>query len=241
LVRWFSIFSSVKRNKKDIQLIRFIIKTFGYRPKNLSYFYEALTHKSISNKSSTLKSNERLEFLGDAIFDAVIANYLYDKFPEEDEGYLTKLKSKVVSRKSLSSIAERIQLRKHIIYQKGRSIKISTLEGNALEALIGAIYLDSGYQAVHKTVNHHIFRKYVDLTTLLEEEIDFKSKLFIWTQKNKLILDFKVVTEENKGENWLYKVEVEINSQTYGLGTGTSKKIAEQAAAQETLILMGEL
>ena len=241
MFRWISIFSSVKRSKKDIQLIRFIIKTFGYRPRELSYFYEALTHKSISNKSNTLKSNERLEFLGDAIFDAVIANYLYSKFPEEDEGYLTKLKSKIVSRKSLSSIAEKIELRKHIVYQKGRSIKISTLEGNAFEALMGAIYLDGGYQAVHNTINHNIFRKYVDITSLLEEEIDFKSKLFIWTQKNKLVLDFKVLTEENTGDKWLYKVEVSINGQTYGLGSGTTKKVAEQAAAKETLVLMGEL
>lgn len=241
MFRWISIFSSVKRSKKDIQLIRFIIKTFGYRPRELSYFYEALTHKSISNKSNTLKSNERLEFLGDAIFDAVIANYLYSKFPEEDEGYLTKLKSKIVSRKSLSSIAEKIELRKHIVYQKGRSIKISTLEGNAFEALMGAIYLDGGYQAVHNTINHNIFRKYVDITSLIEEEIDFKSKLFIWTQKNKLVLDFKVLTEENTGDKWLYKVEVSINGQTYGLGSGTTKKVAEQAAAKETLVLMGEL
>ncbi|MGB0932975.1 MAG: ribonuclease III [Lishizhenia sp.] len=241
MFRWFSIFSSVKRSKKDIQLIRFIIKTFGYRPKELSYFYEALTHKSISNKSEKLNSNERLEFLGDAIFDAVIANYLYDKFPEEDEGYLTKLKSKIVSRKSLSSIADKIQLRKHILYQKGRSIKIATLEGNAFEALMGAIYLDGGYQAVHKTVNHHVFRKYVNVDTLLEEEIDFKSKLFIWMQKNKLNLEFKVISEENNGEQWIYKVEAEINGQSYGMGVGASKKIAEQAAAKETLILMGEL
>lgn len=241
MARWFAIFNSVKRSKDDVQFIRFIIKTFGYRPKELAYFYEALTHKSISNKSKKLKSNERLEFLGDAIFDAVITHFLYTKFPDENEGYLTKVKSKIVSRKSLSEIGATIGLKNYIKYQKGRSIKISTLEGNAFEALIGAIYLDSGYEAVYKSVNHHIFRKYLDLNHLLQEEIDFKSKLFIWTQKNKLDVVFKVISEDNKGNNWEYKVEVLINGKSYGLGIGSSKKLAEQVASQETLILMGEL
>lgn len=240
LRRFFQLRSTTK-SKQDLILIRFIIERFGYRPKKLRLFKEALTHKSIANTSKKLRSNERLEFLGDAIFDAIVADYLFEKFPKEDEGYLTKIKSKVVNRKSLSAIASEIGLIDHIIYQKGRTIKVATLEGNALEAIFGAIYIDGGYQAVYKTVKYHIFRKYTDLNNLLEEEIDFKSKLYIWAQKNKLPLDYKVLKEENLGHKWHYQVEVVIQNKSFGMGSGSSKKIAEQAASKETLLLMGEI
>jgi ribonuclease-3 len=206
----------------------------------LSYFEQAITHKSLSS-ADTDTSNERLEFLGDAILDAVIAEYLYQRFPEEDEGYLTKIKSKVVSRKTLGEIAETMELRSVIRYHKGRSINLATIEGNAFEAIMGAIYLDGGYEAVKKCVQHHVFRKYVDLNRILEEEIDFKSRLFIWSQKKRLKLDFIVLSEENIGGNWQYTVMVTINDTNYGRGTGSSKKMAEQAASKETLELMGEI
>jgi ribonuclease-3 len=237
---WFSI-SKQKKSKKELDLIRFIIKQFGYRPKNLELFQRALTHKSISNITDGLSPNERLEFLGDAIFDAVVAEYLYERFPDQDEGYLTKVKAKIVSRNTLGQIGEQMELRSMINYQKGRAIKIATLEGNAFEALIGAIYLDSGYDIVKKIIIHHIFRLHLDLTNLLDKEIDFKSKLFIWCQKNKLELDFTVLKDEHKGGYWEYEVEAVINNRKYGKGTGESKKSAEQLASKETLILMGEL
>jgi ribonuclease-3 len=216
------------------------LQRFGYRLNNVSYFQQAITHKSLTI-GDTDTSNERLEFLGDAILDAVIAEYLYQRFPDEDEGYLTKIKSKVVSRKTLGEIAETMELRTVIRYHKGRSINLGTIEGNAFEAIMGAIYLDGGYEAVKKSVQHHIFRKYVDLNRILEEEIDFKSKLFIWSQKKRLKLDFVILSEENNGGNWQYTVMVTINDTNYGRGTGSSKKMAEQAASKETLELMGEL
>ncbi len=217
-----------------------MLKRFGYRPKNVAYFVRALTHKSSSNITN-LPSNERLEFLGDAILDAVVAEMLFAKFPEEDEGYLTKIKSKIVNRGTLGMIGHEMEIHRVLQYNKSRSIKIETIEGNAFEALIGAIYLDGGLRSVEKSVNHHIFRKYVDINQLLEEEIDFKSKLFIWSQKNRLPLEFEVVTEENQGSSWLYTVRVMINEKEFGRGSGSSKKRAEQAAAKETLELMGEV
>jgi len=238
LKRWFSFRSSPKR-KNDLKLIRFVIRKFGYRPKNLLLFKIALTHKSIANTSKDLISNERLEFLGDTILDAVIADFLYHKFPEEDEGYLTKIKAKIVSRKTLATIAASMNISDYIVYQKGRNIRLTTLEGNAFEALIGAIYLDAGYEAVKKSISHTVLRIHLDLPTLLEKEIDFKSKLFIWCQKNKLDIDFKSIREEIIDGEWHYEVEVFINSNPYGRGVGDSKKMAEQAASKETLDLIG--
>lgn len=239
MAAWFS-FGAVKKSKEDLELIRFCIDQLGYRPNDTSLFVQALTHKSLSNAEGTA-SNERLEFLGDAILDAIIAEYLYMKFPEEDEGYLTKLKSKIVSRQSLAAIAESANIRKHLRYQKGRVVKLATLEGNALEALIGAIYLDGGIEAVKRTVYHHLFRIHVDLNNLLEQEIDFKSQLYIWAQKNRLEIEFKTLQEEVIHGNWNYEVEVVINFKPYGRGKGESKKAAEQIAAKETLMLMGEI
>jgi ribonuclease III len=229
-------------SEDELAIVRFVIIKFGYRPNNIRYFVKALTHKSFGNTNSeNLVSNERLEFLGDAILDAVIAEMLFLKFPKEDEGYLTQIKSKVVSRKTLAEIGEDLDLKKYIRYDKSRSINLSTLEGNAFEALIGAIYLDGGYESAKKSILNHIFRKYANLNKILEEEIDFKSKLLIWCQKARLKIDFNVIREESINGNWEYEIEVIINKKQYGKGIGSSKKSAEQSASKETLILVGEV
>ena len=234
----FSFFS--KKNDEELELIQFVQSSLGYKPKNLKLFRKALTHKSIAHNSDEI-SNERLEFLGDAILDAVIAEMLFNRYPDEDEGHLTKIKSKIVSLRTLSGIGEEMQIGKGLRYNKGRSIKMATIEGNAFEALIGALYLDGGYGSVRKSINSHTLKQYVNLNQILVEEIDFKSKLFIWSQKNHLPLDFDVISEENKGASWNYVVRVLINEKEFGRGTGSSKKKAEQAAAKETLELMGEV
>jgi ribonuclease-3 len=225
--------------KEDKVLQKFIEAKFGCRPKRLQLYRTALTHKSHSNTLEEVESNERLEFLGDTILDSVVAEYLFHKYPNQDEGSLTKLKSKLVSRKSLSTMGASIGIRNHILYQKGRAIQMSTLEGNALEALIGAIYLDRGYQVIKKAIEQHLFEKFVDLNKLLTEEIDFKSRLYIWSQKNKLNLEFIIKEENHNGKFWEYVSLVQINGKHYGQGTATSKKSAEQKAAKQTLILMG--
>lgn len=228
------------QSRDDRSFTKFFIEKFGYKPVDIKLFHQAVTHRSLSHSQQEDHSNERLEFLGDAILDAVVAEFLFSKFPNEDEGYLTKVKSKVVSRKSLSDIAGDLNVREILRYNKGRSININSLEGNAFEAIIGAIYLDSSYDVVKNVIRNHIFRKYVDLNKILEEEIDFKSKLFIWSQKKRLQLEFAVVSEENVAGVWTYEIEVKVNGKKYGRGIGSSKKLAEQAAAKETLELMGE-
>lgn len=233
-------FLSKKSSGEELEIIQFVQRSFGYKPKNLELFKRALTHKSLANNSEEI-SNERLEFLGDAILDSVIAEMLFHKYPNKDEGHLTKIKSKIVSRRTLSMIAEEMEIGEVLRYNRGRSIKMATIEGNAFEALVGALYLDAGYDTVQKSIGKHILRKYIDLNQILEEEIDFKSKLFIWSQKNRLPLEFEVVSEENHGASWKYVVMVLIKGKEYGRGSGSSKKKAEQAAAKETLELLGEV
>ena len=232
-------FISAKKSEKDLIIIKFIIQNFGYRPIDLNIFKKALRHKSLS--SEDINSNERLEFLGDAILDAVVAEYLYNKFPGDDEGYLTKLKSKIVNRKTLSEIGEKMGLREVIKYSQSRTINLSAIEGNAFEALIGAIYLDGGFNKAKVSLQNFIFRKFVDINKLLEVEIDFKSRLFIWCQKKRLTLEFVLHSEENIEGSWLYTIRVAINKKEYGEGKGSTKKEAEQLASKETLQLMGEI
>jgi ribonuclease-3 len=128
-----------------------------------------------------------------------------------------------------------------LIYNQARSINLATLEGNAFEAIIGAIYLDGGFEKAKQSLNNHVFRKYLDFNRLVIEEIDFKSKLFIWCQKKKLNIEFVVVSEKHENGLWHYEVKVVINNNEYGFGKGFSKKAAEQEAARETLQLMGEI
>jgi len=166
---------------------------------------------------------------------------LFLKYPENDEGYLTKLKSKIVNRKTLSDIGESMEIRLILKYNQSRTINLSTLEGNAFEAIIGAIYLDGGYEKAKQSLNNYVFRKYLNFNRLLEEEIDFKSKLFIWCQRKKLHIDFFVVKETHENGQWCYEVVVIINKKEFGKGSGLSKKSAEQVAAKETLQLIGEI
>ena len=230
-----------KRTEGELKLYRFILTKFGYKPKSLTYFKKAVTHRSFNGDSEQEYSNERLEYLGDAILDSITAEYLFLKFPESNEGALTKLKSKIVNRKNLSKLGEDIGIRNILLYNQSRSINLSSLEGNAFEAIIGAIYLDGGYDKTKKVLREHVFRKYLDFNQLLHEEIDFKSKLYIWCQRKKLKLFFKLVSEEHSAGQWEYKIMVQINNQDYGLGKGKSKKVAEQNASKETFELLGEL
>jgi ribonuclease III len=237
----FSKLSELSKSDADKEIAQFIRAKFGYKPKNIQFFSHALTHKSLLYADDTLVSNERLEFLGDAVLDAVIAEYLFRLFPHEDEGYLTKVKSKFVSRKSISEIAERMDIRSVLGYQKGRTINMNTIEGNAFEAIMGAIFIDGGFIAAKESLEKHILVKYADVNKILEEEIDFKSKLFIWCQKNRHELEFEMLSEENENGFWKYKMMAKINQKSFGQGIGTSKKVAEQAASKETLELLGEV
>jgi len=233
------IISGFTLNKEEKRIYSFIKRNFFYRPKNMSLFMEALCHKSKAKKIN-INSNERLEYLGDAILDAIVADFLFLEFPNSDEGQLTRIKAKIVNRASLSMIGGEMEIRKVLIYDSSRPINLSSLEGNALEAIIGAIFLDGGFVRTKKIILKIIKSHYGDFTAVLKQEIDFKSKLHIWCQKNRLHLEYRLQSEEKKGEKWEYFMEVFIDNKPYGKGQGSTKKSAEQEASKETLELIGE-
>ncbi len=233
------IFSKKKSSKKNIELSTFLLKTLGYRPNNIELFEKSFMHKSHSNSIANLESNERLEYLGDRVLDLIVAQYLFERFPQKDEGELTKLKSKIVSRKMLGSIGEKMGLINHIKYSSSRSINTSTLEGNAFEALIGALYLDSNFETTQKVFIDYILRKHIDVNRVIRENVDFKSTILIWCQKNKLPIEFILAEEASKQNKHQYKVIVKINHKDWGMGSGKNKKEAEQAASKETIELIG--
>tara|TARA_Y100000385_G_scaffold60233_1_gene58574 strand:+ start:419 stop:1138 length:720 start_codon:yes stop_codon:yes gene_type:complete len=233
-----SLFSRFFFKNEEKNVSNFISDKFFYNPKKIELFIQAVTHKSktFHNKK---QSNERFEFLGDAILDAVVADFLCREFPNSDEGQLTRIKSKIVNRKSLSSIGIDMKIRTVLDYDNSRSINLASLEGNALEAIIGAIYLDAGYDQVKKSILKIIISRYGDFTDVLKEEIDFKSKLHIWCQRKRYALEYKVISEKIISGSWDYSIEAYINNKPYGQGRGPNKKVAEQIASKETIELLG--
>lgn len=236
-----SIFKRRINSDEDRAIYRFIRSRFGIKLKRIKFYREALTHKSYNSISENTRFYERLEFLGDSILDAVIAEYIFKKFPEEDEGFLTQLKSKLVSRNNLSKLAQELDILPLIRYKKSNSINTDTLAGDSFEAIIGAMYLDVGYKKTRLAIKNHTLKYYINMERIMTEEIDFKSKLLIWSQRNKHHVSFGIINEVNHGNCWTYTAEVIINEKEWGRGNGPSKKAAEQEAAKESLILLGEL
>jgi ribonuclease-3 len=209
----------------------------GFLPGNLDLYELSITHKSacINLPDGTFINNERLEYLGDAILDAIIADYLYLQFPERGEGFMTQLRSKIVKRKELNRLSYHLGLSPLIITNSRQHQEKVNILGNALEALIGAIYLDKGYYRTKKFVITKILDKYLDLERLARKESDFKSRIIEWAQKNKKEISF-VNQESTNGNNDTYFISrVVMNDEELGSGTGHSKKDAEQQAAEEAL------
>jgi ribonuclease III len=236
------IFSPNKLNEHEKKVTRLMSTVFGYKPVKMKYFVEALTHKSFTSKEKDKHiSNERLEFLGDAIIDAAVAEYVFFKFPEEPEGYLTKVKSKLVNRKTLSELGAVMGIESILLYDDSRPINLDSLQGNAFEAIIGAVYLDGGYIKAKSCLLDSVFPRFLDINQVLEEEIDFKSKLMIWAQRSKIQIVFNVLESKQAAGEAEHVLEVSINGSSYGRGKASSKKAAEQLAAKETLVLIGEI
>jgi ribonuclease III len=217
----------------------FLKELLGFYPSNLKLYDLAFIHKSASVQDSqgNLVNNERLEFLGDAILGAIIAEFLYNRFPQQDEGFLTKTRSKLVNRSFLTRLTFDMGLDVFIDSNTIKSIDKSHIYGDALEALIGAIYLDQDYQKTKYFVTKKILSKYVNLNEIEQKDTNFKSQLIEWSQKNKKEVRFETVEEPLKEK--MYKPRfvsvILVDNKEMGHGTGTSKKEAQQNASREAL------
>lgn len=222
-------FSSEKKLRKAIKNI------FGFYPGNIFLYQQALRHKSASiiHKNGQRINNERLEYLGDSILSAVVSDYLYKRFPTKDEGFLTEMRSKIVSRSSLNKLAQKLGLDELIRSTASENQLMKSAGGNAFEAFVGAIYLDNGYQKTKRIMIRHILRLHFDIEALVSMEISYKSKLIEWAQKEKRNLEFSVLNEENIHGHKQYTVAVVIDDETIDQATDYSIKGAETLAAEK--------
>ncbi|MDR2037125.1 MAG: ribonuclease III [Bacteroidales bacterium] len=223
---------------KDKEFYSFLRRQLNIRPGNIQLYELAFLHRSasITLNDGTIVNNERLEYLGDAVIDSIIADYLFRHFPKEREGFLTQMRSKIVNRTHLDSIAAKMGLVKVLIANAKKETIKKRICGDAFEALIGAMYLDKGYPKTKKYFIGYVLKYYVDLDHLLHTETDFKSRLIEWGQKYKLQIGFEA-TEEYLETNSSpgFSVQVTIGGVPIAMGKGHSKKEAEQEASKNTL------
>lgn len=221
-------------NRKYVKVLKNLL---GFVPGNLSLYKLAFRHKSVATniKKGVKNSNERLEFLGDAVLGSVVAEVLFKLYPYEDEGFLTELRSKIVSRNNLNALARKLGFEKLIEYDSRmlNSSRQGSLLGDAFEALIGAVYLDKGYDFTKSFLVNHIIKSHIDIHTLEQTETNFKSKLIEWCQRHGKDISFDLVANEG-GENVkLFTVQATIDGEVMGLGKEFSKKNAEKLAAEK--------
>ena len=223
---------------KDRESYFCFYKILGFFPRNIRFYEQALLHKSTSFRSEKGRplNNERLEFLGDAILDAIVGDIVYKHFEGRREGFLTNTRSKIVQRETLNKLAVEIGLDKLVKYSTRSSSHNSYMYGNAFEAFIGAIYLDQGYERCKQFMEKKILKNYIDLDKMSRKEVNFKSKLIEWSQKTKMEVSFELIEQFlDQDYNPMFHTEVRIESLSAGTGTGYSKKESQQNAAQMAL------
>lgn len=223
--RIISVFSSEKKLRQSFRLI------VGRTPINIALYKQAMMHSSVAatNEMGIKESYERLEYLGDAVLGMVVAEYLYSRYPFKEEGFLTEIRAKIVSRESLNSLGQKIGLRELVQYnQKNRTGK--SVYGDALEALVGAVYLDQGYKFCKRFIISKLIAPHYDLEELITTITNYKSKLLEWSQKENVDLKFEIVDEEDRR----FTAQVFLGNKPKGKGYGFSKKKAEQDAARKT-------
>ncbi len=233
ILRWFK-----RRASGDRKYYALLKALFGFTPHNIELYKLALVHRSASVvlDDGTPINNERLEFLGDAILESIVSDFLFIEFPNKNEGFLTQMRSKIVSRVSLNEIALHIGLDKHIIVQYSNNHIQKHLYGDALEAMIGAMYLDKGYDFVNRLVINNILRKNVNLHKMMQEENDYKSRLIEWCQKHRSELIFSTHPSPRSNDHHpSFVCTTAVDGLALGEGEGASKKEAEQMAAQQAL------
>ncbi len=216
-----------------------LLRSLNVKPKDKALYLQAFRHRSQSIKlaSGVQNSNERLEYLGDAVIGLIVGEFLFQKFPEKSEGELSKLRAKIVSRENLNFYGQCLNLEPLINYQRGKSVYKSLL-GNMLESLIGAIYLDQGYEKTKAVFIHKIVLENTDLNEIEKKNDDYKSDLIIYCQKNKIQLEFVFLNESAKNEEKKFEMGVVMNGIQKATGKGSSKREAEQKAAQKIMLTL---
>lgn len=232
------ILSLRKRNSKADQKIITAVKAItGFQPSNVELYKRATIHSSLSHRlKENFQSNERLEHLGDAVLGAVIADYLFKKFPFKDEGFLTEIRSRIVNRESLNKIGKKVGMASILQYDQRNTTLENRLLGNTLEAFIGAIYLDKGFTRTKKFVVEKLILPYFDLEEVINANANHKSKIIEWAQSQHKSIHFELIEVVQQGKNHReFCVQLFIENQPYETGVGTSKKRAEQHASEKTL------
>ena len=224
---------------KDRDFAKRISSIIGFTPANLPIFRLAFHHKSSStDKTSPLRSNERLEFLGDAVLSTIVAEYLFKKYPNGSEGFLTKMRSKIVKRSTLNQIADDMGL--DVILREYNETRLSdSMKGNALEALIGAIYLERGYNGTKQIVIGRILRNHINIHELEQQDDNYKSQLLEWCQKTGRDVDYRMKQKYKFDKRDRFKIAVAVNGDEVATAEAFSKKSAEQLASQRALKILG--
>ena len=225
--------------RKEKELFSSLYDIMGFYPHDISYYKQALMHKSVGRRNEKGKplNNERLEFLGDALLDAVVGHIVYDHFPGKREGFLTNTRSKLVSRDTLGKLAEEMGLKQLILSSGHSNSHNSYMAGNAFEALVGAIYLDQGYDAVVRFMQKRILARVINIDKVAYKEVNFKSKLLEWSQKNRVRLEYRMQKQEKDKESGspVFRFQVFLENVAGESGKGYSKKEAQQLASEATL------
>ncbi len=219
----------------DKSLSQAIKNIFGFVPGNIFLYQLAFRHKSAAATANGHKlSNERLEYLGDAVLSAVVADYLFKKFPYKNEGFLTEMRSKIVSRASLNKLSQKMGIDKFVNVNGDARSVFKSANGDAFEALIGAIYLDKGFNFTRNVIVKRIIEWHLDVDQLQNSDFNFKSKLLEWGQKEKQNVEFVVASEQGEGFRRQYLIHIRLNGDVVAEALDYSIKGAEQLAAEKT-------
>jgi ribonuclease-3 len=222
------------RSKSDGNFFLQLEKIIGFKPKTKSFYVKAFTHRSmnVKDKNGEIINYERLEFVGDALLGAVVAAYLFSEVPQGDEGYLTKMRSKVVSREHLNELGKELNLINFVESKIPKSNFGSNIHGNLFEALVGAIFLDKGYKYCEKFIFLRVINAHVDIERLEGKVISYKSLLIEWCQKEKKTFDYNVYEDTGNDNIKHFSVKLSINNKVVSKARATSKKKAEEKASK---------
>jgi ribonuclease III len=232
---FFNLFKKYTLQEK--RLIDAIVQIMGAKPRNLAVFKLSLLHTSASqkiNETDFRLSNERLEYLGDSMLGAIVADYLYKKYPFKDEGFLTEIRSRIVNRESLNNLSKKIGLSDFIEHDHKHAFRSqSSMSGDALEAFVGAVYLDRGFLFCKKFIINRLLIPYVDVDKVVITNNNFKSTLIEWAQSNNKKVEFEILSKNTSKNNYEFTAQLLIDGEIKATAIGINKKKAEQAAAEK--------